>query len=307
MRVAVIDVGTNTALYLLADVTGDALEVVEEAQRVVRLGQGVDASRRLHPDAIARTVDAIAEFARCAREHGAERIVCAATSATRDAVNRKEFVAAVRETAGVDVQVLSGEQEAAMSLRGALSAAPSLHAATVVDVGGGSTEIITGTRTGVQRAVSVDVGSVRLAERWTPSLPPPPGTAARIEEAARAALRRAGVGPDWLVPPVVAVAGTATSVAGVLERLGAWDPRAVEGRVVSRSELAQLVADLEKLSAEQTLALAPMILRGRQDVFLAGVCVLGAALDVLGAQQMRVSTRGLRHGLALDAAHEAGD
>src|SRR5690554_1224289 len=181
MRIATVDVGTNTALLLVGDVGGGRLVSVYEEDRYVRLGQGVDAHRRLAPEAMDRVVDALAAYKARAEEYGAEAVVIGATSASRDARNLDELTARVRAL-GLDYEVISGEDEALWTFRAACSAYPDLDAACVVDIGGGSTEIVTGRAdAGEPERVSVDIGSVRLTERHFPDLPPSPEAVAAAE------------------------------------------------------------------------------------------------------------------------------
>ncbi|HEX8385933.1 MAG TPA: exopolyphosphatase, partial [Rubricoccaceae bacterium] len=182
MRVCAIDVGTNTVQSLVADVTADGrLAVVEDEERFARLGQGVDASRRLAPEAMDRAVACLRAALDTAARLGAERVVVGATSASRDATNVADLVARVRRELGIEYRVLPGEAEAALSFRGALGRwadAPD-GPVVVVDIGGGSTEVALGTRAaGVTARVSLDVGSVRLTERHFSIRPPDPGQAA---------------------------------------------------------------------------------------------------------------------------------
>ena len=173
MRLCAIDVGTNTVMSVVADVADGRLAVVADEERFARLGQGVDASGRLAPEAIDRVLDRLAGAKATADKLGAERVVIGATSASRDAANVGELQARVREELGLDYRVISGEEEAEASFRGALALLPHVDAALVVDVGGGSTEVALGTRAeGVTDRQSVDVGSVRLTERHFPERPP---------------------------------------------------------------------------------------------------------------------------------------
>ncbi len=173
MRLCAIDVGTNTVMSVVADVAGGRLEVVADEERFARLGQGVDASGRLAPEAMDRVLDRLAGAAATAERLGAERVVIGATSASRDASNVADLQARVRREMGLDYRVISGAEEAEASFRGALALLPGLDAALVVDIGGGSTEVARGTRAaGVTDRQSVDVGSVRLTERHFGVRPP---------------------------------------------------------------------------------------------------------------------------------------
>ena len=219
-RIATIDVGTNTALLLVADVGEGRLEIVREADRYVRLGQGVDANRRLAPEAVARVVAALTDYKAVADELGAEAVVIGATSASRDAQNLDDLQGQARRL-GLDYRVISGEEEALWSFRAACSAYPGLEAACVIDIGGGSTEVVTGPADAAEpHRRSVDMGSVRLTERCFPTLPP----SAEAVEAAEEIVAEAfgGLGVDASLP-LVGSSGT-VRVLGALAQ--AEDPTA---------------------------------------------------------------------------------
>lgn len=298
MRLCTIDVGTNTVLSLVADVHDGNLVVVADEERFARLGQGVDASGRLAPEAMDRVVDRLASACATAQRLGAERTLIGATSASRDAANVDVLQARVRRELGLDYAVLSGEREAALSFRGALALMPpaadgGLDAAVVVDIGGGSTEVAVGHRDrGLSFRTSVNVGSVRLRERFVTA--PPAQAEAAAEQAVRDAL---SVVPRAKVvgQPLVATG----SVARLLARLAG-----VPGPVpyVSSAVVSEWRARLVGLTPAETLAIAPDVLAGREDVAAAAVLILDTLLDVFGASGYAATPGGLRHGLALDAA-----
>ena len=289
MRICAIDVGTNTVVSVVADVADRQLVVLADEERFARLGQGVDASGRLAPEAIDRVLDRLGQAQQTAERLGAEQTVIAATSASRDAANVGDLVARVRRELGLAYRVIPGVEEAALSFRGALAMRPELAAACVVDIGGGSTEIVAGTRAeGVTFRTSLDVGSVRLTERWVRDYP----LSGAAQEAIRADVRAALASIDRpLVDglPVVATGSVALWIAG--------DP--------GRASLAEVASWRERITGRtpaEVLALAPERMRGREDVIAASVLILETVLDVFGADAV-LSTRGaLRHGLALQTA-----
>lgn len=296
LRVATVDIGTNTALLLVADVERGRMVPVYEEDRYVRLGQDVDAERRLAPEAVERVLNAIQAYKQKADALGATDFVIGATSASRDARNRDGLAARVRDELGLDYTVISGEEEALWSFRGACSAFPDLAAACVLDVGGGSTEIVTGRTDGEPESVSVDVGSVRLTERCFPSLPPPAEAVAAAERTVAAAFD--GLGVDAALP-LLGASGT-TSALGRLATPSAPDASLTAGTV--RAWRDRLLG----LSADEVLALDPAVLSGRADVFAAGVLILAAFMERFGFAALRPSPRGLRHGLALRWMRDRG-
>jgi exopolyphosphatase/guanosine-5'-triphosphate,3'-diphosphate pyrophosphatase len=295
MRICAIDVGTNTVMSVVADVTDSGLVVVEDEERFARLGQGVDASGRLAPEAIDRVLDRLAAAQATAQRLGAERIVIGATSASRDAANVGELQAKVRAELGLEYRVISGEAEAEASFRGALARLPDVDAALVVDIGGGSTEVALGTRAaGVARRQSVNVGSVRLTERHFGERPP---SADAVEDArldAEAAY--AAVAFERGEAPLVATGSVGRLVARLV---GSEDRVPIEALRPWRDRL------LARTPAE-ALALAPDVLAGREDVAAAALLLLDAALVRFGADGYVPTTGGLRHGLALAEAERVG-
>lgn len=293
MRVCAIDVGTNTVLSLVADVEdGRIVRVLADEERFARLGQGVDASGRLHPDAMDRVVDRLEAAAATARHLGAERIAIGATSASRDAANVGDLVARVRDEVGLEYRVIAGVEEAALSFRGALAVLPGIEAATVVDIGGGSTEVVTGTASGgVGFRTSLNVGSVRLTERHFAERPPPADALAAAEADVVAAF---GTVPDGVADglPLVATG----SVARLFARLSGRTGDAPE---VPRAVVAAWRERLAGLTPEAALAIAPDVLAGREDVAAAAALVLDVAMCELGAGAYVATPGGLRYGIAL--------
>lgn len=274
--VAAVDCGTNSIRLLIArgDTTG-AVEVVR-ALHLTRLGQGVDATGRFHPDALARTLAAVDDFAGRIARAGASRVRFVATSAARDVANREEFFAGVRARLGVDAEVISGEEEALLSFKGAWSALPGADApALVLDIGGGSTELVLGevgpSGPRIARAVSLDMGSVRIRERFLASDPP---TGAEVD-AARSfvdgLLDASGVdiasARTWF-----GVGGTATSLSALAQGLAVYDRSRVHASVVSRADLGALADRLLAMPVSAVLEL-PTMEPGRADVICAGALV----------------------------------
>jgi exopolyphosphatase/guanosine-5'-triphosphate,3'-diphosphate pyrophosphatase len=299
MRAAAIDIGTNTTLLLVAErgPRGD-VRAVHEAAEITRLGEGVDRTRRLAPEAVERTSACLARYAALSRELGAERVAVVGTSAMRDAGGGDVVRARVRELFGVEARTISGDEEARLTFRGATSglALPERDRVVVFDIGGGSTEIVAGTLGGdIDYARSFDVGSVRLTERHVRADPPTTAELDAIEAAAGtalAALPRLELGAS----PPIGIAGTMTSLAAVALGLDPYDGARVHGHVMDVAELGAVVRRLaaEPLDArKRTRGLEPK----RADVIVAGGIVALAVLGTLGAAKVRISDRGVRWGL----------
>ncbi|MCO4254446.1 Ppx/GppA phosphatase family protein [Pseudarthrobacter cellobiosi] len=286
-RVAAIDCGTNSLRLLIADIdrrsgTAKLADVVRE-MRVVRLGQGVDATGELAPEALERTFAATADYAAMIREHGAESIRFVATSASRDARNRQVFVDGIRELLGVEPEVISGDEEAALSFAGASSVLPILDGeqVLVVDLGGGSTEFVLGTSAGVTAAKSVDVGCVRLTERHLQDDPPTAEQIAAAEADVDAAIARAGLDvPLERATAVVGVAGSITTITAHALRLPEYSPAAIHGTELSIGTITEAATDLLHMTRGERAELAYMH-PGRVDVMGAGGLVWRRILERL--------------------------
>ncbi|MGY2081416.1 Ppx/GppA phosphatase family protein [Modestobacter sp. SYSU DS0657] len=312
-RVAAIDCGTNSIRLLVADVPPEGAHTdLLRRMEVVRLGQGVDATGRLAPEAIERTRRVLAEYAAQARELGAERVRMVATSATRDAANRADFEQMVLTTLGQLPDVVPGVEEAELSYLGAtasLTAAASAHGSAaprppflVVDIGGGSTEFVLGDAGGVRAARSVDVGCVRLTERHLHSDPPPPDEVQGAEADVRAALDlvRAAV-PVQEAVTLVGLAGSVTTVAALALELPGYDPDAIHGSRIPVGAVRSVTAGL--LSATRARrAASPVMHPGRVDVIGAGSVVLRVIMDALDFDEVVVSEHDILDGIALRLA-----
>jgi exopolyphosphatase / guanosine-5'-triphosphate,3'-diphosphate pyrophosphatase len=278
-RVAAVDCGTNSIRLLVADVTSDGLRDVHREMRVVRLGQGVDATGVLAPDAIERTRVALADYAAVMRCAGVERVRMVATSATRDAANRDDFFAMVRTTLGAEAEVISGDEEARLSFAGAVGdLEPDDGPFVVVDIGGGSTEVVVGELTpdgiAVAGARSVDVGCVRLTERCLPDDPPTPEQVEKARSVAAEILDEPiATVPIEGVRTWVGVAGTVTTLAALALGLPAYDPDAIHLSRLSLPDLHRLTAELLSMSHDARAALGPMH-PGRVDVIGGGAIVV---------------------------------
>lgn len=288
-RVAGVDCGTNSIRLLIADVhteEGSAVprltDIVRE-MRVVRLGQGVDATGEFAQDALDRTFEASREYAELIRHHGAGKVRFVATSATRDARNRQVFVDGIREILGVEPEVITGDEEAALSFAGA-SSVLSFHDADpvlVVDLGGGSTEFVLGNAGGVIAARSVDVGCVRMTERHLRSDPPTPEQIAAAEADVDAAIREAAqTVPLDRTTAVVGVAGSVTTITAHALDLPEYSAAAIHGTELTLDAARRACTELLEMSRDQRAAL-PYMHPGRVDVIGAGGLVWRRVLERL--------------------------
>lgn len=296
-RVAAIDCGTNSIRLLIADIersngTTSLKDVVRE-MRVVRLGQGVDATGELAPEALERTFAAVTDYARLIQEHGAGRVRFVATSASRDARNRDVFVDGIRDLLGVEPEVISGDEEAALSFAGASSVLPILDGqeVLVVDLGGGSTEFVLGTAAGVTAAKSVDIGCVRLTERHLRQDPPTPEQIAAAEADVDAAIACAGEDvPLERATAVVGVAGSITTITAHALRLTEYSPNAIHGTELPLDTVRAASTDLLTMTRSDRAAL-PYMHPGRVDVIGAGGLVWRRILERLaGTTGGRIAT-----------------
>ena len=302
MRVAAIDCGTNSIRLLIADIDGNNFREVVRDMEIVRLGQGVDETGQFHPDAIARTLAAVDKFAAEIAKRGVEKIRFCATSATRDATNRHLFVDGVRERLGIELEVISGDEEAALSFAGAIKDInPSNGPFLVVDIGGGSTEFVFGTST-VEAARSVNIGCVRMTERHFAS---DPATAEQIELARTdiqaAIAQAAAVVPITKAKTLVAVAGTATTVAAAALDLPEYDRYAIHLSRISAQQTHDAATMFATSTREQRLALGYMH-PGRVDVIAAGSLVLSEIMKATGASEFVASESDILDGMAFSLA-----
>jgi len=298
MRVAAIDCGTNSIRLLIADIDGSNFREVVRDMEIVRLGQGVDQTGQFHPDAINRTLAAVDKFAAEIAKRGVEKIRFCATSATRDATNRHLFVDGVRERLGIEVEVISGDEEAALSFAGAIQdLVPSQGPFLVVDIGGGSTEFVFGT-TSVESARSVNIGCVRMSERHFANDPATPAQieSARIDIQAAIAIAAAEV-PITKAKTLVAVAGTATTVAAAGLDLNEYDRYAIHLARISAQQVHDAATMFATQTREQRLALGYMH-PGRVDVIAAGSLVLSEIMKATGATEFVASESDILDGMA---------
>jgi len=301
-RVAAIDCGTNSIRLLIADIAGGNFREIYRTMEIVRLGQGVDKNKAFHPDALDRTLKATALFAEEIARRGVERMRFCATSATRDATNRELFIDGVKSLLGVAPEVISGEEEAALSFKGATKELRGVGAPyLVIDIGGGSTEFVFGSER-VEFAKSQNIGCVRMSERHFSSIPPQAeeiaGAKADIDEAIKGA---AEIVPITEAKTLIAVAGTATTVAAAALGLSTYDRHSIHLSRISAEKTHQVSEMFLSLNRDEIAALGYMH-PGRVDVIGAGSLVLSRIMALTGAEEFVASESDILDGMAWSLA-----
>ena len=298
MRVAAIDCGTNSIRLLIADIDGTNFREIHREMEIVRLGQGVDKTGQFHPDAILRTLAAVDKFAIEIAKRGVEKIRFCATSATRDATNRDLFIDGVKERLGIAPEVIPGEVEAALSFQGATRDFPPTDGPfLVIDIGGGSTECVFGT-TDVEFAKSMNIGCVRMTERHFTGGDADPGQiAAAIEDIDEAIAQAAKIVPITQSKTLIAVAGTATTVAAAALELSTYDRYAIHLSRVS-AEKVHVTSKMFLSSKREDREALGYMHPGRVDVIGAGSLVLSRIMLATGASEFVASESDILDGMA---------
>ena len=298
MRVAAIDCGTNSIRLLIADIDGGNFREIHREMEIVRLGQGVDKTGQFHPDAIVRTLAAVDKFASEIAKRGVEKIRFCATSATRDANNRDLFIDGVKARLGIAPEVIPGEVEAALSFQGATRDFPATDGPfLVIDIGGGSTEFVFGTMD-VEFAKSMNIGCVRMTERHFTGGDADPGQiAAAIEDIDEAIAQAAKIVPITQSKTLIAVAGTATTVAAAALELDSYDRYAIHLSRISAEKVHAASKSFLSMKREDREALGYMH-PGRVDVIGAGSLVLSRIMLATGAVEFVASESDILDGMA---------
>lgn len=294
MNVAAIDIGTNSVRLLITDPQGRARE---RRMQITRLGQGVDQSGSLHPDAIARTLSVLEEYGQLLRRHSVQKVRATATSAARDAHNRDGFFAAVQAALGIRPELLSGEEEAALSFQGATAGLDRQRGPfLVIDIGGGSTEFVLGTDA-PEAAVSLDMGCVRMAERHLRDDPPSQAQIQACFEDVRAQLKRVTAAMDVRrARCAIGLAGTVTALACMQQGLVHYDPQKTHHALLLRSQVEALFARLSGVNAAQRRSM--LAEPKRAEVIVAGAAILLTLMRELDVPELMVSESDILDGLA---------
>lgn len=305
MRVGVIDIGTNSVRFLVADVANGGLAEIARVETVTRLGQGVELTGVLAEEAMGRTLAVLGSYRRMLDSHGAQRRRAIATSACRDAGNAARFLREAESAAATLPEIIGGDEEARLAFRGATHGVPASGTTLIIDVGGGSTEFVAGVATPVAAPAywsSVDIGSVRLTERSLGAQPVSAGDLAIARAHVDAMLAS-----QPSLPPVertVGVAGTFTSLAAIHLGLAAYERERVDGAILARSDLGALADRLAALPLESLEAI-PALDPARAPVIVGGAIVAERALAVTGMPSVTVSVSDILDGVALSLGESA--
>lgn len=300
MKKAAIDIGTNTVLLLVAVKEENNIRVLEEQQRVPRLGRNVDNQRNLADEAMHRVINILKEYQSLVKQKypDAGRPIVTATSAVRDANNREDFLHQVEKQTGLKVTILSGLQEAACTFLGAqsvLSNVPRNQLKIVLDIGGGSTEIALGREAEILDSYSFDMGCVRFTERYLKNIPP---THAQLNACRRAIQDMLTKYPYDLEDDIrlVGVSGTVTSLVYIDQDLTEYDNDRINGYRLSFDMIRKYISTFSLITPSDLINRYPVVMDGRADIFLAGLLILEGVMDLYEFNSLTVSTGGIRHG-----------
>lgn len=298
-RKAIIDIGSNSIKFFVGELAADrTITTVLDTNDIARLGEGLDKTGLISPEAMERNVSAVAAFRAKAEELGADQVVAVGTMALRNAKNSGEFVEKVKAACGVEVQIIPGEEEARLSYLAILSGLPLQGGDLVVfDTGGGSTEFIFGHGTEVTKRFSVNLGAVRITENYLKSDPVTPDEV----EAALAQIDKefAEAGVEGSPAQLVGMGGTVTSMGAVKHKMAKYDPDVIQGSALTRGDIKAQIDEYSAKTIEERRSITGLQPK-RADVILAGACILDVITRRLGVDQLTISDRGLRHGLAYD-------
>jgi exopolyphosphatase / guanosine-5'-triphosphate,3'-diphosphate pyrophosphatase len=302
LRIAVVDIGTNSTRMLLSDVDAGRVEELERRTTVTNMGRGVDHTGQLCSDAIEDVCSAIGDYKACYEEMGADRVMAIATSAVRDAGNGDAFIAELRERFGLDASLLTGEEEAHLTYLGATAHRPAEASTLVFDIGGGSTELVVGQGRDVVFHASLQAGTIRQSERHITSDPPDPHQLEDLAADIRNLIDRAiAAQPDDRPTRAIAVAGTPTSLAAIDQALEPYDPGRVHGYHLGMQRIQRMLSRLSSLPLAERLRV-PGLHPGRAPTIVTGTVILVQVMRAFGLQEVEVSELDILHGSALSAA-----
>ena len=302
VRVAVVDIGTNSTRLLIGDVEGTGVTEIERRTTVTSMGRGVDHTGMICTDAVDDVCSVIADYKARYEEMGAERVMAIATSAVRDAVNGDAFIAELRERFNLDARLLTGAEEANLTYLGATSHRPAGGSTLVFDIGGGSTELIVGTGSRVAFHTSLQAGTIRQSERHLTTDPPDPHELEDLAADIRNLIERAvAAEPEAKASRAIAVAGTPTSLAAIEQELEPYDPGRVHGYRLGLKPIQRMLSRLSSLPLAERLRV-PGLHPGRAPTIVAGTVILVQVMRAFQINEIEVSELDILHGSALSAA-----
>jgi exopolyphosphatase/guanosine-5'-triphosphate,3'-diphosphate pyrophosphatase len=306
VRVAVVDMGTNSTRLLVADVEGGQVEEIERRSTVTRLGRGVDTTHQLATEAIDDVAKAVGEYIGLYDPLEPDEIVVLATSAVRDAENSGAFIAELRERFALDARILTGDEESRLTYLGAVAGRTSADGTLVVDIGGGSTEIVVGSGHEMTFHASLQAGTVRHTERHVRNDPPTGRELEALAEDVRKLIFAELAAAEYFdIETGIAVAGTSTSLAAIDQELDPYDPEKVHGYVLSLDAIQRMFSMLSGKTLEERLEVTGLH-PGRAPTIVAGVVILIQVMRAFGLQEIEVSEHDILHGAALEAAETPG-
>lgn len=297
MNVASIDIGSNTVLLLIAELDEDAKSFVPILNRyeMPRLGKGLDNSGNISAERIKILHDVLKQYANLIDEYNCSEVICTATNAMRVAENSSEIIDLVKKETGIQIETISGEREAELSFKGASSALPKESEKIVLDIGGGSSEIIYGVNNKLEFRKSFPIGAVNMTEKYIHSYPPPLSELENLKKGISNTFKEIE-SRFTNNTPLIAVAGTPTSLAAIVNGLTQYDEQIVEGFKLTKEKLIQLIHSFSKSTPHQILSKHGDIIKGREDVILAGSFILEQIIELTNNSFCTVSGKGIRYG-----------
>lgn len=310
MRKTSIDIGTNTILMLIAEHESGTAKTILDIQRVPRLGKGVDSSRNITDESVQKAIDILNEYKKISTEHNSQSITATATSFIRDSNNKDEFIQKIKAATGIEIEILSGDDEAKWTFIGGLYDkidGDEAQKVTTIDIGGGSTEI---TNALIEPAViknkqfssipltgkSMNIGSVRINEKFLSTHPPAFDNIMQAEQFINEHLKQ--IDFDISGSELIGVAGTVTTLAAIKLKLDKFDAEKVDGQVITIEDIEHILSSLTPLSLEE-LYLMGDYMTGRADIVIPGILILKCFMRTFGFEKVTVSTKGLRYGIFL--------
>ncbi|MGA7723373.1 MAG: hypothetical protein WCA84_19565 [Ignavibacteriaceae bacterium] len=301
MIIASIDIGTNTVLLLIAEVdtVSKKLKTVRDEFRIPRIGEGLLVNSPIKKEKIKLLIKTLSEYKEIIAQYSFDKVILTATNAFRIASNAGELVKKIKSELNLDITIVPGKDEAKLSFLGAISGFPSEDKYLVIDIGGGSTEVIFGSRAGINFSNSYPVGVVSLTERFLKKQPPEVDEIIQFNNFVKGIFEV--IEYNKITPSrTIAIAGTPTTLACIKQKLTSYDESLIEGSVLTKSEVGEFVEILSKLKPDEIKSKFGRIVYGREDVLFAGTGILYSLMDSINIQEVLVSTKGIRYGAIID-------